>query len=297
MIVNWNGMEFLPSLLQSIRNADPAEIILIDNSSSDGSQEYLRAQPDIILIENPKNAGFGRAANQGLEISKTPYVLLLNVDTKALDGSVELLEQFLNDNSSAGIVAPQLLFPDGKLQPSCRNFPGVWNYTLFLSYLDRVIPAGYRISKREHRKLRKVDQPMGAVLMMRKSALEQVGWFDPQFSLYMEEIDLCKRMKEAGWDIFYLPDARFIHHAGGSTGQDWERSQKEYFQNVLRYFRKHFSESEMRRFVFLLPIALFVRAIVLLFRGQLTKARFYLRESFQIHKASKKMLDEQKKLM
>jgi N-acetylglucosaminyl-diphospho-decaprenol L-rhamnosyltransferase len=282
VIVNWNGRQFLPSLLQSIRAAGPAEVILIDNSSSDGSQEYLRGQHGITLIENRENAGFGRAANQGLQITSTPYILLLNVDTQALNGSVELLEQFLNDNSGVGVVAPQLLFPDGKLQPSCRNFPSVWNYTLFLSYLDRVIPAGYLISKHEHKKLRKVDQPMGAVLMMRKSALEQIDWFDPQFSLYMEEIDLCKRMKEAGWEIFYLPEARFIHHAGGSTSQDWERSQKEYFQNVLRYFRKHFSESEMRRFLFLLPLALIIRATVSLVRGQFTKARFYLLESFRI---------------
>jgi N-acetylglucosaminyl-diphospho-decaprenol L-rhamnosyltransferase len=282
VIVNWNGRQFLPSLLQSVRAAGPAEVILIDNSSSDGSQEYLRGQHGITLIENRENAGFGRAANQGLQITSTPYILLLNVDTQALNGSVELLEQFLNDNSGVGVVAPQLLFPDGKLQPSCRNFPSVWNYTLFLSYLDRVIPAGYLISKHEHKKLRKVDQPMGAVLMMRKSALEQIDWFDPQFSLYMEEIDLCKRMKEAGWEIFYLPEARFIHHAGGSTSQDWERSQKEYFQNVLRYFRKHFSESEMRRFLFLLPLALIIRATVSLVRGQFTKARFYLLESFRL---------------
>ena len=281
VIVNWNGVRFLEPLLRSIRDSKPAAIIVIDNASTDGSLEYLRQQKGIKIIENQKNIGFGRAANQGIESSNTPHILLLNVDTEAMPGSIEKLEDFLNRNEEFSIVAPQLIFPDGSLQSSCRKFPTVLNYSLFLSFLDRLIPTGYRISKSKHEQPMHVDQPMGAVLMIRKSALDAVGNFDPQFSLYMEEVDLCKRMKEAGWQIFYLPEAKFIHHAGGSTGQDWERSQSLYFQNVMRYFQKHFGVSTVRKLRIALVPALLFRSLVLLLIGRFRQCRFYFKQAFQ----------------
>jgi GT2 family glycosyltransferase len=280
--VNWNGLRFLDSLLHSLHDSDPAEIIVVDNASTDGSVEYLRQQNRITLIANRENVGFGRAANQGIEKSTTKQILLLNVDTQALPGSVEKLEEFLNRNPEYAIVAPQLLFSDGSLQPSCRKFPTVWNYALFLSYLDRLVPTGYRISEKEHEQPMKVDQPMGAVLMIRRRALDAVGFFDPQFSLYMEEVDLCKRMNDAGWGIYYLPDAKFIHHAGGSTSQDWERSQNLYFQNVIRYFRKHFAGSTVRNLRTVLPVALLARSLVLLTIGRFRQSRFYFKQAFRI---------------
>ena len=281
VIVNWNGIRFLERLLSSIHNANPASIIVIDNTSNDGSLEYLRKQTGIKIIENEENIGFGRAANQGIEGSHTPYILLLNVDTEATPGSIERLEDFMNQNSEFSIVAPQLIFPDGRLQPSCRKFPTLLNYPLFLSYLDRLIPTGYRVSKRQHGQPMTVDQPMGAALMIRRSALEAVGNFDPQFSLYMEEVDLCKRMKDAGWQIFYLPEAKFVHHAGGSTKQDWERSQNFYFQNVMRYFQKHFGTSTVQKLRMVLVPALLIRSLVLLLVGRFRQSRFYFKRAFE----------------
>jgi GT2 family glycosyltransferase len=281
VIVNWNGARFLPVLLESLESAKTAEIIAIDNASSDDSVDFLRGQSHVRTIENSENVGYGNAANQGIEISNTAYVLILNVDTRALSGSVEKLEEFLDKNPKTGLVAPQLLFPDGELQTSCRKFPGVWNQFFFLSYLDRLIPTGYRISKRKHNQAMQVDQPMGAVLMIRKSALDAVGSFDPQFSLYMEEVDLCKRMKERDWQISYLPEAKFIHHAGGSSGQDWERSQREYLKNLIRYFEKHFPEKKVRTFRRLFPIALLIRSFVLLLAGRVRQSRFYFNQIFK----------------
>ncbi len=256
---------------------------MIDNASSDGSLEFLSGQAGIRTIENRENLGFGRAANQGVQESKKPYILLLNADTEALPGSLETLEAFLNRNPAAGVVAPQLLFPEGKLQPSCRNFPTPLNNFLFLSYLDYLIPAGYRISKRKHKRLMKVDQPMGAALMIRRSALDTIGCFDPRFSLYMEEVDLCKRMKEGGFEIFYLPEAKFFHHAGGSTRQDWERSQMEYFRNVIRYFQKHFPEKRLSSVKFTLSTALILRSFVLFLAGRFRQSKFYLNQAFDFN--------------
>ena len=282
VIVNWNGLRFLDPLLGSLRAANPAEIIVIDNASTDGSLEQLRRQNGIKIIENQENIGFGRAANQGIENSNTPFILLLNVDTEGIPGSVEKLEDFMNRNAEFSIVVPQLIFPDGRLQPSCRKFPSLLNYPLFLSYLDRLIPTGYRLSKRKHERSMKVDQPMGAVLMIRRSALDDVGNFDPQFSLYMEEVDLCRRMKDGGWEIFYLPEAKFIHHAGGSTSQDWERSQSLYFQNVLRYFQKHFGASTVRKLQIALVPALLLRSLMLLLSGRFRQSRFYFKQAFAL---------------
>ena len=268
--------------MHSVQDAKPAELIVIDNGSTDPSIEILRRHSGITLIENRENLGFGRAANQGFERSNSPYVLLLNVDTQALPGSIEALEAYLEKNPSAAIAAPQLLFPDGRLQPSCRRLPTVMNLALYLSYLDRLIPTDYRISDRRHKSLMRVEQPMGAVLMIRKSAFEQLGAFDPRFSLYMEEVDLCKRMKDKGWEIWYLPEAKFIHHAGGSTSQDWERSQRAYFENVFRYFEKHSPDSGVRMLRIVLPPALLLRALVLLVRGRFRQARFYFKQAFRI---------------
>lgn len=255
----------------------------MDNHSTDGSAEYLRQQPGISLIENRENVGFGRGANQGIEKCHTPFVLLLNADTRALPDSIERLQHFLEGNPAAAIVAPQLLFADGTLQPSCRRFPSVFRYAMFLSYLDYLIPTGYRISKADHSRQMKVEQPMGAVLMIRKSALDQLGsGFDPRYSLYMEEVDLCKRLHNSGWEIHFLPDAKFIHHAGGSTGQDWERSQTACFENVVKYFQKHFPPSTLRSLRIALPPALLLRAFVLLVAGRFRQSRFYFKQAFRI---------------
>ncbi|HJZ11115.1 MAG TPA: glycosyltransferase, partial [Acidobacteriota bacterium] len=164
VIVNWNGARFLKPLLESLGGENLAATILIDNASEDDSLKVAGVHREIRLIRNEANVGFGVAANQGIDSSQTPYVLILNADTEIVAGAVNELEQFLSNHPEAAIVAPKLLFSDGKLQSSCRTFPTILKYTLFLSYLDRVIPTGYRLSKKEHACLREVDQPMGAAL-------------------------------------------------------------------------------------------------------------------------------------
>jgi GT2 family glycosyltransferase len=200
----------------------------------------------VTSILNPENLGYGAAANQGITASQTPYVMLLNVDTEMKAGCIDQLEHFLESDPEVAVAAPQLLYANGTIQPSCRRFPTVLRYFLFLSGIDRLIPSGYRISKRKHKSSMEVDQPMGAALLFRKAVLDQVGLFDPQFFMYMEEVDLCERIKKNGWKIHFLAEAKAIHHAGGSSDQDWERSQVHYFTSIIRYFRKR----ESSRFAF-----------------------------------------------
>lgn len=126
-----------------------------------------------------------------------------------------------------------------------------------------------------HNRVMEVDQPMGAAMMFRKRVLEETGAFDPRFFLYMEEIDLCERIKGRGWKIYYLPQAQMIHHAGGSTNQDWERSQRQYFENVVRYFGKRMTGWKLKLSKCSLSAALVVRGAVQFLTGRFQKGRFY----------------------
>ena len=283
VIVNWNGGEFLKESLEAIRQEKPAETIVLDNASSDHSLTILSEFPEVHVIANNANLGFGRAANQGIQQAKSEYVFLLNVDTRLLPGSVRALEQFLQDHPETAIVAPQLLFPDGRLQPSCRRFPTTARLFCYLSYLDRIIPSGYRLNSTQHMSEREVDQPMGAALMLRKSTIVQAGLFDERFFLYMEEVDLCWRLKKSGWKIHYLPQAKVLHYAGGSASKDWERSQEFFFNSVIIYFKKQgYSLLRMIMLKCSLSVALLIRSAVLRFSGQRRQSRFYRRMSGRV---------------
>jgi len=287
VIVNWNGEKYLPDLLESLRGSAANKTIVVDNASTDRSLEFLTGTPGIELVRNPTNLGFGAAANQGIRLSASPYVLILNMDIRAHPGSIDLLEEFLKERTNAAVAAPQLLFPDGRIQPSCRSFPTIWGLFLYFSYLDHVLPSRYRWKEARHKKTTETDQPMGAALMFRKSALDQTGLFDERFFMYMEEVDLCKRIRDAGWKIYYCAEAKMIHDAGGSTRQDWERSQRNFFESLIRYFRKHHSTGYRTGMLkCTLAVALLIRSAALLLAGRLRQSKFYLRMSsgiFSIH--------------
>lgn len=279
VIVNWNGAQFLESLLKSLEAEQPAEIVVVDNASSDASREILARYASIKTILNSNNAGFGTAANQGIEFTEAPFVLLMNNDTQVVEGALGTLEEYLQSHEKFAIAAPALVFPDGKLQPSLRRFPTVRRIFLYLSYLDRVFPSGYRLKSEEHQAAEDVEQPMGASLLLRRSSLQQVGYFDPQFFMYMEEVDLCRRLSDAGWLIAYVSQARVLHHAGGSSDQAWERTQREYLESVVRYFKKHGSPLQIVCLRCAIPAALLIRAVAYAFRLRFRQAGFYLRSA------------------
>jgi GT2 family glycosyltransferase len=238
VIVNWNGAAFLDQLIQSIQQDTPAAIIVVDNNSADSSIAILKKFTDVQVIENSENRGFGAAANQGITMAETSNVLILNADVYAQPGAISALEKFLAENNDAGAVAPRLSFPDGSLQPSCRNFPTPFTLFLYLSFLDRIFPTKYRLRAKDHQSTRSVEQPMGAAIMIRKKVLDQIGGFDETFFLYMEDVDLCERIIREGWKIYYYPETEFIHYAGGSSRQDWYRSQLDFIRSAQLYFRK-----------------------------------------------------------
>ncbi|HSE41889.1 MAG TPA: glycosyltransferase family 2 protein [Acidobacteriota bacterium] len=270
IVVNWNGEKYLEDLIASVQAEEPSQIVIVDNNSTDASVAILKKHPNILLITNNENLGFGKAANQAISKCQSPYVLILNSDLKALPGSIQSMQEFLNAQNEAGAVAPKLLFEDGSLQPSCRNFPTRVSFFLYLSFLDRIFPVSYRLSVKDHNETRIVEQPMGAALMVRKKVLDQVGNFDESYFLYMEDVDLCERIVKASWKIYFIPESQFIHHAGGSSNQDPLGSQKHFVDSAVLYFvRKNYSESVTR---IILGTAFLIRSVIYLFAVKFKKA-------------------------
>ena len=267
VIVNWNGAAYLDQLIQSIQQEKPAKIVIVDNSSTDSSITILQKFTDVNVIQNSENRGFAAAANQGIALADTSNVLILNADVYATPGSITALEKFLDEKNDAGAVAPRLSFPDGSLQLSCRNFPTPFTLFLYLSFLDRIIPTKYRLRAKDHHNTRSVQQPMGAAIMIRKKVLDQIGGFDETFFLYMEDVDLCERIIREGWKIYYYPTAEFIHDAGGSSRQDWYRSQADFVRSALLYFRKKGYQPIFVRIA--LASSFIIRSIVYFFTGNL----------------------------
>ncbi len=226
VIVTWNSGEVIRGCLDSVysQKGDLVfEIIVVDNDSRDDTKKIIRQlYPEIILISNSRNLGYSVANNQGIEKSKGEFVLLLNPDVKLLDGAFLKIFEFMQKNLNTGALAPQLLNPDGSVQPSCREFPGfstiVWEFS-GLSYLfpkSRVF-GGWRMGYFDHRSTKEVPQPMGSALLLRKKTLEKTGVFDTCFKIFFSDVDLCKRISDSGWRIHFYPEAKALHLKGFST--------------------------------------------------------------------------------
>ncbi|MCX7854846.1 MAG: glycosyltransferase family 2 protein [Anaerolineae bacterium] len=262
LIVNWNVRDLLRRCLQSILANSPTcklatcklatcklatcklEIIVVDNGSTDGSVEMVRAEfPQVHLIANADNRGFTAANNQGLAVARGRYVLLLNPDTEVLGDALATMVSFADAHPDVGVVGPQLLNPDGTVQSSRRRFPTLWT-ALFEStwlqpYAPRRLLNRYYVLDRPDDEIQDVDWVTGAALMARREAIEQVGPLDEGFFMYSEELDWCRRFREVGWRVVYLPTARVIHHEGKSSEQVLPARHIHFQTSKVRYFRKY----------------------------------------------------------
>ncbi|MCS7251714.1 MAG: glycosyltransferase family 2 protein [Anaerolineae bacterium] len=247
IIVSWNVWEWLASCLASLEGALGAlkgEIILIDNASIDGTPKRVReAFPEVRLLINPVNQGFSAANNQGMAIAQGRYFFLLNPDTWVLDRAIELLVAFADGHPEAGAVGPQLLNPDGTVQSSRRRFPTFWTALFESTWWQPYAPHGilqrYYMLDRSDDETQEVDWVVGAAMLVRREAVEQVGPMDEGFFMYAEEMDWCRRMRAAGWKVFYHPQAKVIHYGGRSSDQVPAVQHLAFQQSKIRYFRKH----------------------------------------------------------
>jgi GT2 family glycosyltransferase len=243
IIVNWNTKDLLVPCLRSIYRKSgnvKAEVFVVDNGSMDGSKEAVEAEfPEVILIDNPMNFGFAKASNQGIDLSKGKYVLLLNPDTELKEGAIATLNTFLDHHPEAGVAGAQLLNADGAKQNAIANFPSLATELLNKSLLRRLFPDRFPGKEREYALPIEVDSVIGACMMVRREAMEEVGLLDEDYFLFLEETDWCYRMKKAGWKVYHVPGAEVIHYQGKGAERDKKRAKVEYYRSRYLFFKKN----------------------------------------------------------
>ena len=264
VIVSWNVRDLLERCLRSIGcanrlgavgegaesgNSPPetgtsVEIIVIDNDSADGSAEMVRAEfPSVRVIRNSENRGFPAANNQGIGLAQGRYAILLNPDTEVVGSALHAMVAFADAHPGVGVVGPQLLFPDGSIQPSRYRFPtpatALFESTWLRPIAPRRVLDRYYVRDQPDSATHDVDWVRGAALMVRREAFEQVGLLDEGFFMYSEELDWCRRIRDAGWRVVYLPEAQIIHHEGKSSEQAIPTRHVSFQTSKVRYFRKH----------------------------------------------------------
>jgi hypothetical protein len=244
IIVSWNTRQILEDCLKSIYSNPPAgdfEILVIDNYSSDGSAEMIRALfPQARLVVNTSNLGFAGANNQGIRLSQGRYVLLLNSDTQVKPGAFETLLRFMDQNPKVGVSGARLFNQDGSLQVSCFPEPTLGREIWRLFHMDRLRPlAVYPMDTWPLDRPQYVHTLLGACLLIRHEVLDQVGLMDEGYFMYSEEVDLCHRIQRAGWLLAWVPQAQIIHYGGQSTKQVAQDMFLRLYRGKIRYFRKN----------------------------------------------------------
>ena len=259
VIVSWNVRDLLRSCLQSIvaeAHSGPGggalcigdrtvEILVIDNASTDGSAEMVRRQfLQTHLIANKENRGFTAANNQGLGRSQGRFLLLLNPDTEIVGDALLTMLRYMEANPKVGALGPKLVKPDGSIQSSRRRFPTfatalVESTVMQEWWQNNRVLRRYYMADTPDNAIQGVDWVVGACLLVRRQAYEQVGGLDEGYFMYSEELDWCRRIKAAGWEIAYLPTAAVIHHEGKSSEQVVPARHIYFQSSKVRYFRKH----------------------------------------------------------
>ncbi len=248
VIVSWKVKKDLVQCLDSLYANPPAcsfEVIVIDNASGDGTVEIIKSNfGEVVVVVNSQNRGFAAANNQGIEKARGEYIFLLNPDTIIPLNSLDVLVKFMDDNSDVGGCGTQLLNKDGTIQPSARSFPtfrgALYRHTIF-RYL-RIFKNEYKkwlMKGFDHRTQTDVGQVMGAALMVRRSVIDRIGVMDEWFFMYYEEVDLCYRIKQAGWRVVFVPQATITHLGGRSSEQIPVEKQIMAMTSLLKFFRKH----------------------------------------------------------
>ncbi|MGE0359975.1 MAG: glycosyltransferase family 2 protein [Vicinamibacterales bacterium] len=245
VIVSWNTRALTTACLASLPAAAGAlswDAWVIDNASTDGSVEAIRDSfPHVRVVANRENAGFAAANNQGIAASRGRYVLLLNSDTVAQPGSIAALIAFADAHPRAGVVGPRLENPDGSFQTGPTPFPSLSNELLSVTGIGRRLTyRGYPSRPAAaSRRAQRTDYVVGACMLARREALDEVGVLDEGYFMYSEEPDWCWRMRAAGWETWYTPDAVITHFGGQSTRQVREAMLVALYRSKVRFFRLH----------------------------------------------------------
>ncbi len=247
IIVSWNVADLLRACLNSIY-AYPSpldiETIVVDSASSDNSVEMVRAEfPQVVLLPQRENIGYTCGNNIGLQTARGRHLLLLNPDTEIIGDALAQLVAYLDTHPDVGIVGPHTLNTDGSTQSTRRRFPTKALAFFESTWLEGLLPksalAWYRVSEQPDTATFDVDWVQGSALMARREVYATIGGLDEGYVMFYEELDWCKRAKDAGWRVVYMGSTQIIHHGGKSTDQVGARKHIYYNESRLRYFKKH----------------------------------------------------------
>jgi N-acetylglucosaminyl-diphospho-decaprenol L-rhamnosyltransferase len=257
VIVSYESRELLARCLAALAadagRAATVETIVVDQASQDGTAAWLAAEHrDVRLVALSENVGFGAGNNRGAEVAAGRWLLLLNSDAFVRQGAIDELVRFAETRPAVGAVGPRLLWPDGRLQRSCRRFPTVFRLATEYLYLRKLAPRsralnGFYCGEFAHAAPRRVDWLTGACLLVRRELFERLGGFDEAFFLYSEEVDLLYRASELGAETWYDPAAEVAHVWGGTAARASARVLEEQARSHVRYLDKHVSRAAAGR--------------------------------------------------
>ena len=251
VIVSYRSKSLLRECLSSLYEHSPGrpmEVIVVDNASGDGTVEMVADEfPEAEVIEADGNLGFATATNIGIRAGSGEYVLALNPDVRVTAGALDRLLGVLDDRAEVGVVGGRLELPDGRVDhATARPFPtvlGTLGHFTGLARRERV-PVSLALYRAVPEEAGPVDLVCGACMLMRRSALDEVGAFDEGYWMYIEDIDLCYRLALAGWTTWYEPSARLLHVKGGTAGP--RRSPGvvwAFHRGMARFYRKHYAST------------------------------------------------------
>lgn len=248
-IVTHNSLNFLKECLYSILENPPGveyEIIVVDNASGDGTAEFVRKNyPEVTLISNSRNIGFAAANNKAIKKSNSKYLLLINSDCRVYEKSIDGLVDFMEKNPGAGIAGPKIVNSDGTIQLSCRRFPSIFNAAAH-TILGDIFPHNpfskkYKLAGIRRDNPLKVDWVSGSCMIIRKKALvEDTGVLDENYFMYVEDLDICYRMWQKNWEVYYYPQAKIMHHIAGSSDGGKIKSSFRMQKSVFYFFWKNY---------------------------------------------------------
>jgi O-antigen biosynthesis protein len=249
VIVHFKVPEFLIRLLQSLRQAhmyDKSEVIVVDNASQDNSKETVtREFPEIQWIDMKSNIGFGKACNVGAKSAQGPYLLFINPDTLVSQNTLTESVSLLKQRPDIGLMGPEILNPDGTLQVSCRrSFPTPLVAIYRFTGLSKIFPKSrrfgkYNLSFLDPKKPSEVDAVSGSFMFMPRSLFQDIGGFDEAFFMYGEDLDICYRVKEKGFKVWYNPQTQIVHFKGKSSSKQSFHSRKAFYEAMLIFSRKY----------------------------------------------------------
>lgn len=251
--VNWKVADLVGELLGSIdanKENLALEIFVVDNDSRDEIEKVVtdfknRSGIPITLIKNEQNLGFAAANNIAIRRASGRHVALLNPDARATKGALGKMILWMDEHPGVGVAGTRLLNPDGTVQESVRRFPSLLDQVMILLKFQHFWPGApilekYTMAGFDYSKEQDVDQVMGASFFVRRETFKKLGLLDERFFIWFEEVDFCKRVKNAGLRVVYTPVASFIHHRGASFAQALTFKKQAYFTNSMRiYFAKH----------------------------------------------------------